>query len=483
MKISERFGLNATQYELDFVDVDTEVDIPLFLDPYFIGKCGFPFASEAHLSLKSFFNCLLSALNEKRINDARSLFSYLGESNEICLGFSSSKPQGKGMGPSDAKNIFLGLKGSKALETGLMEDIEDIRIFVDNVDKDKVSDMTSNIIKKQLIEYTQSQCRLWDIPLQQSVSSGFYWDRESNSWDNQYTEMLLIDGKRILLVPKRIVSFSKEYTPQKYLQHFVLNFLQDEQLRINGPLVQYRKDKGKTPYVTKKSILEDNSNANAINKSWLADFTSKHREVFDKFRSKTIDAIHPIENFNMSTIDLPNLCQLLIQRLNEIPMGNEAATDYHHTIVGIMELLFYPDLCFPIVEQEIHDGRKRIDIVFDNCAKGGFFNRLGFLYGMHSPFIIVECKNYSRDVKNPELDQIAGRFSPQKGKVGIVACRTIDDMDTLVLRCSDAYRDNRGLIIPLVDKDFIEMLRALKVGKKQAIDDILQHRFPDIGMR
>lgn len=224
MRISQLFNLQKTQHELDFVDIDIDADTPLFLDPYFIAKSDFPIAFEAHLSLRTYFECLLCALRENRITDAEELFNHLGETNEICLGFSQSKPQGKGMGPSDASRIFKSLRESRALQTGIMEDIEDFRIFVDNVDKDKMSDMTANIIKKQLIEYTQAQCALWGIPLTNDTPSGYYWDRNTSSWENTYTSMLVVDGRKILLVPKRIVSFSTEYTPQKYMQHFVLNF-------------------------------------------------------------------------------------------------------------------------------------------------------------------------------------------------------------------------------------------------------------------
>ena len=80
-----------------------------------------------------------------------------------------------------------------------------------------------------------------------------------------------------------------------------------------------------------------------------------------------------------------------------------------------MELLFYPNLSLPRKEKDIHEGRKRIDIVFDNSSETGFFFNLpnkNIL--LPCPYVYVECKNYTGEVANPEIDQLSGRFSNRR---------------------------------------------------------------------
>ena len=78
MKISEKFDLKKSQFELDFVDVDENRDTPLFLDPYYISKCEYSFAETCYGTIKSFFEYLLQLLRNKNIEEALSALVMLG---------------------------------------------------------------------------------------------------------------------------------------------------------------------------------------------------------------------------------------------------------------------------------------------------------------------------------------------------------------------------------------------------------------------
>jgi len=450
MRISQLFNLGKSQAELDFVDIDTAMDLPLFLDPFFLGHRKDKWSNEATFTLRSFFQKLIDLTKAGEENQARELFEYLHEPNSTCLGMSVGNPEGRGVGKEDTSKIYDNLLKSKAIQTGLLQDIEDNILFVDNFGKDKLSDMATNILRKHLIEYTQQQCILHNIPLTNNVPSEFFWSGQHEEWSSEYTQMLVINNKKILLVPKGVVSFSDAYTPDKYYNHFVLNFLQNEHLKLNTALVKQRSSGKK--YVTKKDLKE----ANPLTKEFLREFTLKHPEVLKAFKASTKSS--SVKNIEIADLSVKEICKILGEQLVKIPSGNSNASNFHNIIHGILELIFYPYLIYPRKEKEIHEGRKRIDITFDNAADNGIFYRLAENMMLPCQYLFIECKNYSSDPANAELDQLSSRFSVNRGRVGFLVCRTFVNRQLFIKRCRDTYKDGRGLIIPLADQDIINLL-------------------------
>ena len=105
----------------------------------------------------------------------------------------------------------------------------------------------------------------------------------------------------------------------------------------------------------------------------------------------------------------------------------------------LLTALFYPALTSPRVEYPIHEGRKRIDITYTNNARQGFFDWLR-LHSIPCRYITVECKNFQSDPADPELDQLSSRFSPLRGQVGLLVCRTFNSRELLMKRCRDTTR-------------------------------------------
>jgi hypothetical protein len=158
-----------------------------------------------------------------------------------------------------------------------------------------------------------------------------------------------------------------------------------------------------------------------------------------------------------------------------VPPGQEHATAYEKAVEGLLTALFYPDLTNPRVQDKIHNGRKRIDVTYTNMATAGFFEWLSKHYPSAS--IFVECKNYGKDVANPEIDQLSGRFSPSRGRVGFLICRQFENKSLFQQRCIDTANDDRGFIIPLDDSDLAALVEVRKAQPFYQLWHVLSDRF------
>jgi hypothetical protein len=149
-------------------------------------------------------------------------------------------------------------------------------------------------------------------------------------------------------------------------------------------------------------------------------------------------------------------------------------------MTGILTYLFYPDLISPALELEINDGRKRIDLSFQNSAETGFFKDRKDDPFTRSREVIIECKNYSDDISNPEIDQMAGRFDLRRGRFGMVTCRAIDKPEALARSLIDVFKAPNGIILCLTDADVASLLTVAALNRASAMQVMLRAKLREV---
>jgi hypothetical protein len=196
-----------------------------------------------------------------------------------------------------------------------------------------------------------------------------------------------------------------------------------------------------------------------MGKSAIVRETRRFPEVLDRYRQdKRTSFRPPLDHLEIASYEgtpQPDWDELL-HSVHILPTGNDNSRDYEKAIEALLSALFYPSLTNPYVQTRIHEGRKIIDITYVNSARSGFFYWLGMNYSAAQ--IMVECKNYGGEIENPELDQMAGRFSPSRGQFGLIMCRRFRNKELFMQRCRDTVHDQRGFIIGLDDNDLGELV-------------------------
>jgi hypothetical protein len=476
MRVSEYYRLDLQQPSLDFVDVQVETDTRLFIDPTALNLLDTEWGARSRALIQDYFSLVLKLIKEGDHAKARQLLGRLNEPNETRLGYSANRPRGHGMGKKLAEQMWTALKDSTAVSSGLIQDLEDTALMIDGVASDVISDIVTNILREPLLEYTQAMCGEYGIPMQ-NIASRPLWSMGEHKWTNRMVDQPVIDSKPLLLVPKALVRKNITYDADDYYNLYLLERLQEE--AVNEGFVRLLKN-GKAKPPTKKSLKEKHGESG---KEPVRRLTPEREDVLEKYRQEKQEK--PREPLSHGSIaeatetSAPDWDGMLT-RLDSILPGTEHAKQYEDIIKELFTAVFYPWLMYPTSQERIHEGRKIIDITYMNMAEDDFFSWLANQYP--AQYIMVECKNYSEDPDNPALDQLSGRFSPRRGKFGMLVCRKIDNKERFTQKCRDTADDDRGFIIGLDDDDIRELAAVVRREDDESRLDILRDKFKKLVM-
>jgi hypothetical protein len=472
-KFSEYFNL-ASAKGFEFVDIYANKDTQLFLDPFGISAMGTDWSKECESQITTYFQCLIDCIKTKDKRGTEDLLNALHEVDEIGLGFSQNAPSGRGIGVIQAKDIQKAFETSKAAQSGDIKDIADCALLIPGISRDKISDITANILKRQLIQFTQEVCRKYKIPTQNCPVYAF--NPETLNFQSYFTELPVINGNAKILLPIASVRREPQLNKDRYYRNFVIEFLRAEYRYAGSSLARVLKN-GKIK-VTKSDVRAKHP----MTIDLLSDFSKSHPEILDKYKSELRRTALTDQKPQLIMPVKIRSAKERIKTLTELPSGKIKAGKYHDfTYDSLIHILSYR-VSNPIKENSINDGRKRIDIVFDNNDPRGLLHKLNTLYRIKCPKIIVECKNYGSDVSNPEIDQLSGRLNDRRGKFGILVCRSINNKVALINRCKDVLNGDGKYIIFLDDQDLCKLLEFREGGKENAIDQLLKHKLDNLIM-
>ena len=190
--------------------------------------------------------------------------------------------------------------------------------------------------------------------------------------------------------------------------------------------------------------------------------------------------IKTVQQSSAAPVVIPNpeeftLEKICIKRLSNLGLGAAYATDFHRVTELILMRVFQNSLRKFVIEQEINEKTKRVDIVCKNFAEDGFFRRLDSHYHIPSPNVFIECKNYTSDPANPEVDQIANQLKKERGMFALLIYRTCGNRALLRKRLTHFISEGK-YIVDLEEKDLIQLLEWRLEGADSAINDFMEER-------
>ncbi|MCC1483644.1 hypothetical protein [Winogradskyella immobilis] len=293
--ISTFFKIDGQQPKLEFVDIKLSTDNLLFIDPRLIEISDSAVAKEMQLRIEAFWGELIKAVRAKNQFRVNQLLSGLSEPHETRLGYSFSKHSGNSVGEKLKPKIIDAIQRNKAVRTGVLSHFSDVELFIEDIGCDRISDITTKIIKEVLVEYTQKQCELLEIPMTEVWQNDMF-DYRTYKWATKKVFLPVFADKPIIFVPKNLVRLenSANSNLNSFYRFAIRNFISNdtEMLEDISPTgkngeIKLRDVKGKHP----------------LNKESLTNWSIKFGKLLVDYKSEYLnDRLNPLSDSEIMEI-------------------------------------------------------------------------------------------------------------------------------------------------------------------------------------
>ncbi len=458
-------------FEVDFVIPRKGGDVRTYIDLYLMYESRDPEWHEVQAIVFDYFNSLLKRYRAGKISKEELLGNLnFPEVQAIGFGHCENGVKGRGTHTERAQLIKTAIFDNPDVEEFGIEALARTSIQIEGIGPDLLSDMVANFALFNLIKYTDEQVKTYSLKtIEVSLPNGF--DVGTMSWKPVIKVKLpyFDNGEHRVLVPRHISRRMPILSPDEFYKGFLKYVLQDEETsrtKIVSTL-------GKLPKVKIKDI-EKRLERDYESVHLAARFIAKEKP---KLVSEYVSNPHKFDSKRRPR--KPKVSwQGYIDELRDLGTGSKLSKTYSLLLLKIFEAMYGNNLLRGKIETTSVDNIYRYDLHFLNASTTSFFNVL-----MNQQFkagsLIIEAKNYgSTDVGNKEFNQGIA-YSIKDGRDFIFLIQRADVTDKDIERSQSIYLRQRCVVMPLSDRDIIEMIEQRK-DVSDNFDSFLEERLQKI---
>lgn len=437
-RLTDFHNLPLTQEEVDFAIPFLDEDIPLYIDPFLLWKSPSMQDNALHTAITNSFNNLGYLMKKSKDKDALDILIRGSECNEVGLGVSKTK-KGARIGEKSALNILSLFKDIPQINKRGFVHFEEIQLFVDQISKDRISDISANFLKSFLIDYTMEQSEKHSIPMAKTMVENLY-DYKSNQFiseDGIYLPINPVTNEPVLLVPKRWLRFMPWISYEDYFSGYFINEVEDEKVKTRVEVLNYNRqnyDMVETYIKQKERMQSDCKNDPLFKPIPVLSAKRKLSTIVKLPTGKTDNADRKFED---------HTCQL-------------------------MASLLYPHLDFAKEQSRTDTGVLIRDLIFYNNRSFDFLKDIYDDYGSRQ--IVMELKNVAK-VEREHINQLNRYLNNQFGRFGIIVTRN-PLPKSIFKNTIDLWAGQRRCIIALTDEDISMMVSVFESKQRLPIEVI-----------